>query len=202
MRDKKADRSNHENNSSSNEQPSAAINELIRSSRRGFLKTAGIGAAAITAGAILPTGLVPEAEAVEIGPPSQNPSKRAAQSDQVRKTTSSNESTAIKAAFPHATNGDEEAYANQGFAGNFSKTLPHDTHTGLVVPSAYQALLNGLTQGTQAALDLVPAGGPGELAGPLSPLAFQLQGVDSTAAAEVFVPPSISSAAAASEQVE
>src|SRR5579864_7991475 len=103
MKDKKAETSNQENISSSNGQPSPAINELIRSSRRGFLKTAGLGAAAITAGTILPTGLVPEAEAVEIGPPSQNPALRASQSDQVRKTTSGNESAAIKAAFPHAT---------------------------------------------------------------------------------------------------
>jgi hypothetical protein len=202
MRDKKADRSNHENNSSSNEQPSAAINELIRSSRRGFLKTAGIGAAAITAGTILPTGLVPEAEAVEIGPPSQNPSLRASQSDLIRKTTSGNESTAIKAAFPHATNGDEETYATQAYAGNFSKTLNHSASTGLVVPSDYQSLVNALTAGTKAALDGVPAGGTGKLAGPLSPLAFQLQGVDSTAAAELFVPPSINTASAAAIYAE
>lgn len=202
MKDKKPDTLNSENTSSSNGQPSAAINEFIRSSRRGFLKTAGLGAAAITAGTILPAGLVPEAEAVEIGPPSQNPSLRASQSDQVRKTTSSNESAAIKAAFPHATNGDEETYANQAFAGNFSKTLNHNPSTGLVVPSDYQALVNGLKAGTQAALDAVPAGGPGKLAGPLSPLAFQLQGVDSTAAAELFVPPSISTASAAAVYAE
>jgi hypothetical protein len=153
------------------------------------------------------SGLVQEAEAVEIGPPSQNPSKRAAQSKQVRGTTAGNESTAIQNAFPHATNGDEETYANQSFAGNFSKTLPHDPATGLVVASAYQALINGFTQGTQAALDQVPAGNdsqhpPGKLAGPLSPLAFQLQGADSTSAAQLFVPPSINSAGAAAEQVE
>jgi hypothetical protein len=64
-----------------------------------------------------------------------------------------------------------------------------------------------LTQGTQAALDQVPSGNdahhpPGKLAGPLSPLAFQLQGADSTSAAELFVPPSINSAGAAAEQVE
>jgi hypothetical protein len=202
MRNKKADSSNHENISSSNGQPSAAINELIRSSRRGFLKTAGLGAAAITAGAILPTGLVPEAEAVEIGPPSQNPALRASQSDLVRKTTSGNESTVIKAAFPHATNGDEETYATQAYAGNFSKTLNHSATTGLVVPSDYQSLVNALTAGTKAALDGVPAGGPGKLAGPLSPLAFQLQGVDSTAAAELFVPPSINTASAAAIYAE
>lgn len=187
--------------------PEVNTDSPFSTSRRGFLKTTGLGVAALTAGAILPSGLVPEAEAVEIGPPSQNPSLRASQSDQVRKTTSSNESMAIKNAFPHPTNGDEETYANQAFAGNFSKTLPHDPNTGLVVPSAYQALLNGITQGTQAALDAVPSGNvaphpPGLLAGPLSPLAFQLQGEDSTSAAEPFVPPSISSAGAAAEQVE
>jgi hypothetical protein len=175
---------------------------LSSTSRRGFLKSAGVGVAALTAGAVLPTGLAPEAEAVEIGPPSQNPSLRAAQSDQVRKTTSSNESSAIKAAFPHQTNGDEELYANQAFAGNFSKSLNHDPNTGLVVPSDYQALKNAVQSGTQAAFDAVPAGGPGKLAGPLSPLAFQLQGADSTVAAELFVPPSISTAAGAANYVE
>jgi hypothetical protein len=62
--------------------------------------------------------------------------------------------------------------------------------------------MNGIKAGTQAALDAVPAGGTGKLAGPLSPLAFQLQGVDSTAAAELFVPPSISTAAGAANYVE
>lgn len=184
--------------------PSADVKAHSSSStsRRMFLKTSGVGVAALTAGAVLPTALVPEAEAVEIGPPSQNPSKRAAQSDQVRSTTSRAEAAAIKNAFPHPTNGDEETYANQSFAGNFSKTLPHDAVTGLVVPSAYQALMNGFTQGTQAALDAVPAGGTERLAGPLSPLAFQLQGVDTTAATQLFVPPSINSAGGAAEMVE
>ncbi len=183
--------------------PSLEVNthSLSSTSRRGFLKTAGVGVAALTAGAVLPSGLVPEAEAVEIGPPSQNPSLRAAQSDQVRKTTSGNESTAIKNAFPHPTNGDEELYASQTFAGNFSKTLHHDAN-GLVVPSDYQALMNALKAGTQAALDGVPAGGAGKLAGPLSPLAFQLEGADSTVASAPFVPPSVASAAGAAEMVE
>ena len=114
-------------------------------SRRGFLKTAGISAAVLTAGSMIP-GFVQEAEAVEVGPPSQNPSVRAAQSGHVRKTTSLIESDAIKDAFPHPTNGDEENYANQAFAGNFSKTLNHDPRTGLVVPSDYQALVNALNQ--------------------------------------------------------
>ena len=52
-----------------------------------------------------------------------------------------------RTAFPHRTNGDEELYADQGYAGNFSKTLPHDRNTGLVEPFAYQALLNALRGG-------------------------------------------------------
>src|SRR5216684_2593531 len=183
MKNEKAGTSSHETDTPTGNESSAAINGLIKSSRRGFLKTAGLGAAVITAGTILPTGLIPEAEAVEIGPPSQNPSLRASQSDQVRKTTSGNESAAIKAAFPHATNGDEETYVNQAFAGNFSKTLHHDA-TGLLVPIDYQALMHGIKAGTQ------------------SPLAFQLQGADSTVAAELFVPPSISTAAGAANYVD
>ncbi len=52
--------------------------------------------------------------------------------------------------FPHPTNGDEELYAEQAFAGNFSKTLPHDPNTGLVEPFAYEALLNAVQTGTLA----------------------------------------------------
>ncbi|PWT90980.1 MAG: hypothetical protein C5B54_06190, partial [Acidobacteria bacterium] len=182
--------------------PEVNTRPQFSTSRRGFLKTAGVGVAAMTAGAVLPTGLVPEAEAVELGPPSQNPSKRAAQSDQVRRTTSGNEATAIRNAFPHQTNGDEETYANQAFAGNFAKSLNHDPNTGLVVPGDYVALMSAVKAGTQAAFDAIPAGGPGKLAGPLSPLAFQLQGADSTSAAELFMPPSISTAAGAANYVE
>jgi hypothetical protein len=208
MKRRKTADPNEESSLVTDSKPSPIKGPFLKPTRRGFLKTAGMGAAALAASSMIPGGgPVEEAEAVEIGPPSQNPNLRASQSDQIRKTTSGNESTAIKNAFPHATNGDEETYANQAFAGNFSKTLPHDANTGLVVTSAYQALLNGITQGTQAALDAVPAGNdahhpPGKLAGPLSPLAFQLQGADSTVAAELFVPPSISSAGAAAEQVE
>src|SRR5262249_57233067 len=83
--------------------PEVNTHSQFSTSRRGFVKTAVVGVAAMTAGAVLPTGLAPKAEAVEIGPPSQNPAKRAAQSDQVRRTTSGNESTVIRNAFPHQT---------------------------------------------------------------------------------------------------
>jgi hypothetical protein len=58
-------------------------------------------------------------------------------------------------AFPHPTNGDEELYAEQAFAGNFSKTLPHDPNTGLVEPFAYEALINAVQTGTLASFDLL-----------------------------------------------
>ena len=107
-----------------------------------------------------------------------------------------------KRATPHRTNGDEELYANQSYAGNFSKTLPHDPVTGLVDPAAYQTLLGALKTGTLAAFDLVPRGGPGPLVGPLSPLAFQQEGVDSPGGLSPIVPPSIASAGGAAEMVE
>src|SRR5262245_31059539 len=121
LEEKKVAEADHTGNSASPTK-SSTKDDFLPSNRRGFLKTAGIGAAVLTAGSMIP-GFVQEAEAVEIGPPSQNPSKRAAQSNQVRRTTSSIESEAIREAFPHQTNGDEETYANQAFAGNFSKTL-------------------------------------------------------------------------------
>ncbi|HKV42505.1 MAG TPA: hypothetical protein VJX67_25110, partial [Blastocatellia bacterium] len=105
-------------------------------------------------------------------------------------------------AFPHKTNGDEELYANQAFAGNFSKTLPHDPNTALVIPSAYQSLLSALKTGTLAAFDQIPRGGPGQLAGPLSPLMFQIEGEDSPGALSSVVPPSVASAGGAAEMVE
>src|SRR5947208_1142250 len=152
MKDEKVDASSNKNNSTTNSKPSPTLGKFIRSTRRGFLKTAGMSAAALAASSVIPGGgLVEEAQAVEVGPPSQNPNLRAAQSDQVRKTTSGNESTAIKDAFPHATNGDEERYANQTYAGNFSKTLPHDPATALATTAGYQSLLNGVTQGTKTA---------------------------------------------------
>src|SRR5260370_17633045 len=51
-------------------------------------------------------------------------------------------------------------------------------------------------------LDLVPSGGPGELAGPLSPLMFQMEGEDSPGALSTIVPPSVASAGGAAEMVE
>src|SRR4029077_1674246 len=50
------------------------------------------------------------------------------------------------------TNGDEQRYSNSNFIANFSKGLPHNSF-GEVDPVAYRSLLNGLRQGTYAALE-------------------------------------------------
>jgi hypothetical protein len=71
-----------------------------------------------------------------------------------------------------------------------------------VEPFAYQALLNALRAGTLDSFDLVPRGGPGQLAGPLSPLMFQMEGKDSPGARSTIVPPSVASAGGAAEMVE
>jgi hypothetical protein len=106
------------------------------------------------------------------------------------------------AAFPHPNNGDESLYADQSFAGNFSKTLPHNPETGLVVPAAYQALLDAVQTGTLASFDQVPSGGTGQLAGPVSALMFQMEGEDSAGGAVNIIPPSVASAGGAAEMVE
>lgn len=183
-------------NSRDNDGASAAS-----SSRRDFLKTAGAGAVVLTAGSVLPSALIPTAEAAEVGP-SSAPVQRGNELEKIRKNAAKAARQSVINAFPHPTNGDEERYRDQAFAGNFSKTLPHDPATGLVVPSAYLALLNALEQGTQEAFDAVPAGGRGQLAGPLSPLQFQMAGSDSPDATSPFTPPSVASAGGAAEMVE
>jgi hypothetical protein len=185
-------------------QPSEENSPSISStSRRGFLKTAGLGAAALTATAMLPDVLVQKAEAKEVAPFNvKDPDSRVRQLVDVRTDAARREGELLETSFPHPTNGDEERYRHQGFAGNFSKTLPHDPATGLVVPSAYLALLDALEDGMQAAFDAVPAGGPGKLAGPLSPLQFQMAGSDSPDAKSPFTPPSVASAGGAAEMVE
>src|SRR5262245_27012906 len=170
-------------------------------SRRRFLKTASIGAAALTASAMVPAVLGEKAGAVEIGPPVSGPHQRGNDLEKIRKAAAKNARQAVIDALPHPTNGDEERYADQAFAGNFSKTLPHDAN-GLVVPSAYQALLAALSAGTQQAFAAVPSGGGGRLAGPLSPLQFQMEGADSPTPGSQFIPPSVASAGGAAEMVE
>jgi hypothetical protein len=171
--------------------------------RRGFLSGATTVAVAASTGAMTLLSVPETANAKEVAPfNTKDPDTRARQLVDVRTDAAQRAGELLEKSFPHPTNGDEERYRHQSFAGNFSKTLPHDPATGLVIPSAYLALLNALETGTQEAFDAVPAGGKGQLAGPLSPLQFQMVGSDSPDAKSPFTPPSVASAGGAAELVE
>jgi len=178
-----------------------SVKKALPASRRGFLKTAGLGAVAITAGAILPDALVQTAEAAENGPAADKPNQRGNQLEKIRKDAAKAQREAVINDFPHPTNGDEETYAGSHYEGNFSKTFPLDAN-GLVNPNDYRKLLAALDSGTQEAFQNVPAGGNGKLAGPLSPLVFQIEGSDSPVVKTPFIPGSINNALGAAEQAE
>src|SRR5690348_4151477 len=178
MKAEKFAASNRESTAETTNTKSSPANDVLPASRRGFLKTAGLGAAALTASAILPGGLVEKAEAIEVGPASSQPVQRGNNLEKIRKDAAKAQRQAVINDFPHATNGDEETYADSHFEGNFSKTFPLDAN-GLVNPNDYRKLLTALAAGTQEAFQEVPAGGRGQLAGPLSPLVFQIEGSDS-----------------------
>lgn len=186
-----------------NSTPKAAANgkKELRSSRRGFLKTAGIGAAALTANALITGTLAEKASAVEISPFTDHPQHRAHDLAKLRQDLGKAAGDALVNSEPHPTNGDEETYAGSHFEGSFSKTMPLDAN-GLVNPNDYKVLLAAAAAGTQAAWDAVPQGGTATFAGPLSPLVFQIEGADSPTGGRTFVPPSINSAAGAAEMVE
>src|SRR5215470_5718313 len=136
----------------------------LSSSRRGFLKGAGMGAAAITASALFPGAMVKKAEAVEISPFVSQPVHRAHDLEKIRQNAAKVAGDDLVASEPHPTNGDEETYAGSHFEGSFSKSFPLDAN-GLVNPNDYKILLAAAAAGTQAAWDAVPSGGPGKLAG-------------------------------------
>ena len=171
-------------------------------SRRGFLKGASLGAAALAANAILPGALSTKAEAVEISPFVNHPNQRANDLENIRFNAARAARVAEENAFPHPTNGDEETYADQKFIGNFTKSFRLDANGLLADPNDYRLLQAACKAGTQEAFAQIPAGGPGRLAGPLSSLVFQIEGADSPVGTPPIVPPSINSAAGAAEMVE
>jgi hypothetical protein len=182
--------------------PAAKDQPSISASRRGFLRGAGIGAAALAANALLPGSLIDKAEAVEISPFVNHPNDRANELEQIRFNAARTARVNEQNSFPHPTNGDEETYADQRFVGNFTKSFRLDANGLLVDPNDYKLLQAACKAGTQEAFDQIPAGGNGKLAGPLSPLVFQIEGDDSPSSTPPIVPPSINSAAAAAEMVE
>ncbi len=78
----------------------------------------------------------------------------------------------------HPTNGDESRYADR--RGNFSKGLPHNAD-GTVVLSAYQTLVNAVTngEGDPALFDAINLGAGRKLISPQAGFAFEIEGGDS-----------------------
>ena len=88
----------------------------------------------------------------------------------------------------HATNGDEELYANK--IGNYSKALPHNS-LGEVDTSAYDALINALARGNPADFEAIPLGGTVKLVNPQASYAFLLEGVTPMLRAWLLLPRSL-----------
>jgi hypothetical protein len=201
MKNSKSPYTSNSEISSNSANRSSGEQKSLPGSRRGFLKTAGLGAAALTASSVLPISLTSKAAAVEIGPPSSKPHTRGNDLEKIRKDAAKTARDQVTNDFPHATNGDEETYADSHYEGNFTKSFPLNAN-GLVDPRDYRKLLAAIAAGTQEAFRDVPAGGRGTLAGPFSPLVFQIEGADSPVGSSLFVPPSINSAGGAAEMVE
>jgi hypothetical protein len=165
-------------------------------SRRGFIGRAGVtaGVAAAGVGPLLPG----TAEAAVLTPDA--PFQRRVEFLKVR-----GEAAAFEARQPllHARgNGDDERYPNR--IASFTKGLPHDAR-GIVVPSAYAALLTALRTGRPEDFDAIPLGTPGptgrKLVNPQGALAFEVFGPDSHQIG-IRPAPAFASAETAGEMVE
>jgi hypothetical protein len=98
------------------------------------------------------------------------------------------------------TNGDETLYGSDGYIGSFSKSLPHDQY-GVVVPSAYEALITATTSGSPAAFDAIPIGGDVPLIGPQDGLNIALDVAD-VATFTIPPAPALASSLRAAEMIE
>jgi hypothetical protein len=108
----------------------------------------------------------------------------------------------------HANNGDETRYPNK--IGSSTKGLAHDSHTGEVIPSAYDALLAAIRSGnpddfqtlaTDGHLGCKVAAQRRRFVNPQSAYAFDLEGIDSH---QLVMPPApaFASTEEAGEMVE
>jgi PAP2 superfamily len=98
----------------------------------------------------------------------------------------------------HPDNGDEDRYANK--IGSYSKAIPHDGN-GLVMPSAFAALVNAMESGEPADFDAIPMGGTVRQVSPQAALAFSLDSADSHAV-PIAVPPAYASENQGAEMTE
>lgn len=173
--------------------------------RRGFMRT--IGSLAATAGAVTGISVTPallgasDLEAEEVGGPLSAKQRRSAAAKMRIGIAKSNEKRPVVKGVP---NGDEEAFASR--IGNFSKGLPHDSVTGEVDPTAYQALRKAVSSGKNVDFEAIPMGNPNfsqrfPLKNPQAGLSFDLEGLD-PCQLELPTAPSVTSAETAGEMVE
>jgi len=172
-------------------------------SRRSFLGKMGLGSAAAVALAAVPLEPLVEGKRGEAAASvvNYNSAARAAASYNYRTKVAQNNFINI-GELPD--NGDAERFSD--YSGSWSKCLPHP-HLGIVNPQAFQSLTHALGTGRFQDFQNIIVGNPqgpgftGTLNGPMSALAYDLEGLDSHA---LGIPPapSVTSAQTAAEQVE
>ena len=153
--------------------------ESLQPSRREFLGQAGVvSAVTLAAGAIGIDPLVRGDHAQALAAESAGAHQRAAECAKIRRDAAQ---AGLKETIPnlqHPNNGDEERYPQK--IANFSKGLPHNAD-GIVLLSAYTAMLKALDGGNAADFDEITMGGNLRLTDPQAGLAFDLEGPDSHA---------------------
>ena len=170
----------HSNDSNSALQDSLLLSDAPRSeSRRRFLgNVRGVAMAAATAGAIGLEPLLGAKHSVASADDDPNGrssgSERAEQSEEIRMEFAKAERRVP--APPHATNGDEERYADK--CGTYTKALLQDG-PGRVNLEAYESFKTALRSRKPAEFEEIIMGGQRKLTGPQGGLAFDLEGCDS-----------------------
>ncbi len=168
--------------------PSSASTSINGTTRRGFIGTLGLAAAATYAATVLePTPLKADTTADQT------------RIDECYKLRKNAAYLDWKVGAPiHPVNGDEQLYSN--YLANYSKGLQHDNY-GIVTPSSYLSLLNAVNNGNPSDFQNIQMGGNTPLVNPQSGLAFDMEGLDS----HQFLqgpPPAFASAQRAAEAVE
>ncbi len=150
--------------------------------------------AALIAGALL--GLGATHAYAEIGPYTQQ--QRAIDAYKIRKNAA--KASQVKTPVAHPDNGDEALYPSR--FNSYSKGLPHDA-LGVVVPTAYDALIKALQTGLNADFEAIPTGVPNgsKQRDPQASYAYFLAGQD-TWAFTMPAAPAFSSVQQASESIE
>lgn len=132
----------------------------------------------------------------EIGPYTQQ--QRAIEAYKLRVDAA--KANELKQSYAHPDNGDEALYPSR--INNYSKGLPHDA-LGVVVPSAYDALLRALSTGLNADFEAIPLGVPNgsKQRDPQAGFTYFLEGRD-VWSYTMPAAPAFSSAQHASESIE